>query len=102
MFSPSASAARAPSSTARQLSTGKAPGKPRQTGQVFEFGSSPKRVEHPQKIFDSVFSCACISRPIMVSQLVMVSCYSQWSVNFELSWCFELWYFDLYLGESGL
>ncbi len=29
-----------------------------QTGHVFWFGSSPKRVEQPQKILDSVNSCA--------------------------------------------
>src|SRR2546425_3484103 len=73
MRRPSASAARAPSSTARQFKTGSAPGKPRQTGQVFEFGSSPNRVEQPQKIFDSVLSCACTSSPIIVSQLFIVS-----------------------------
>src|SRR5258707_1251038 len=65
-------AARAPSSTARQFKTGSAPGRPRQTGQVFELGWSPKRVEQPQKILDSVLSCACTSRPIMVSQLFVI------------------------------
>src|SRR5205823_8739854 len=68
MRRPSACAARAPNSTARQFKTGKAPGKPRHTGQVFEFGSSPKRVEHPQKIFDSVLNCAWTSSPMIVSQ----------------------------------
>src|SRR5438128_12589730 len=71
MRRPSATAARAPSSTARQFKTGSAPGKPRHTGQVLEFGSSPNRVEQPQKIFDSVLSCAWTSRPIMVSQLLV-------------------------------
>src|SRR5437660_10788583 len=69
MCSPSASAARAPKSTARQFKTGNAPGNPRHTGHVFAFGSSPKRVEHPQKIFDAVLSCAWTSSPMMVSQL---------------------------------
>src|SRR5712692_6585065 len=73
MCSPSASAARAPSSTARQFSTGSAPGKPRHTGHVFELGASPKCVEQPQKIFDAVFSCAWTSRPMMVSQALIVS-----------------------------
>src|SRR5213080_361636 len=72
MLSPRASAARAPNSTARQFSTGNAPGKPRHTGHVFEFGSSPNRVEQPQKIFDSVLNCAWISSPMMVSQLFTV------------------------------
>src|SRR5438034_6365946 len=80
MCSPSASAARAPSSTARQFSTGNAPGKPRHTGHVFEFGTSPKCVEQPQKIFDAVLSCAWISRPTMVSQAVIVS-----SFRFQVS-----------------
>src|SRR4029453_7761445 len=71
MCRPSASAARIPSSTARQFNTGKAPGRPRQTGHVFAFGSSPKRVEHPQKIFDSVLSWACTSSPMIVSQSFM-------------------------------
>src|SRR5947209_17092005 len=73
MCRPSARAARAPSSTARQFKTGSAPGKPRHTGQVFEFGSSPNRVEHPQKIFDVVLSCACISRPMTASQPFFIS-----------------------------
>src|SRR5436305_15258585 len=68
MRRPSACAARAPNSTARQFKTGKAPGKPRHTGQVFEFGSSPKRVEHPQKMFDSVLNCAWTSSPRIVCQ----------------------------------
>src|ERR1051326_9328954 len=71
MCSPSASAARAPNSTARRFKTGSAPGKPRHTGHVFTFGSSPKRVEHPQKIFDSVLSWAWTSSPMMVSQLLV-------------------------------
>src|SRR6266446_5531019 len=72
MLSPRANAARAPNSTARQFSTGNAPGKPRHTGQVFEFGSSPNRVEQPQKIFDSVLSWAWTSSPMMVSQLFVI------------------------------
>src|SRR5262245_18831423 len=68
IFKPRARAARAPSSSALRLSTGNAPGNPRQVGHVFAFGSSPKRVAQPQKIFDSVLSCAWISSPMMVSQ----------------------------------
>src|SRR6266705_71877 len=73
MCRPSASAARAASSTARQFRTGKAPGRPRHTGQVLELGSSPNRVEHRQKIFDSVLSWAWTSSPMIVSQLLLVS-----------------------------
>src|SRR5256885_1124968 len=72
--SPSASAARAPNSITRRFKTGSAPGKPRHTGQVLAFGSSPKRVEHPQKIFDSVLSWAWTSSPMMVSQLLILEC----------------------------
>src|SRR5205809_8047209 len=73
MCRPRASAARAPKSTTRRFKTGSAPGSPRQTGQVFAFGSDPKRVEHPQKIFDSVLSWAWTSSPMMVSQSLIVS-----------------------------
>src|SRR6184192_3078379 len=71
--SPSASAARAPNSMTRRFKTGSAPGNARHTGHVFAFGSSPKRVEHPQKIFDSVLSWAWTSSPMMVSQSLIVS-----------------------------
>src|SRR5436309_14219876 len=96
MLSPSASAARAPNSTARQLSTGSAPGRPRHTGHVFEFGSSPKRVEQPQKIFDSVLNCAWTSSPMMVSQLFVIGLGSLvlglWSWAFGLgSLVFGFW-----------
>ena len=56
--------------TASRLRTGKAPGRPRQTGQVFEFGGSPKRVEHEQKIFDFVRSWTWTSSPITASYWV--------------------------------
>src|ERR1700734_972968 len=59
-----ASAASVANSTAFRLSTGKAPGSPRQTGQTFELGGWPKRVEQEQKIFDSVSNCTCTSSPI--------------------------------------
>jgi len=52
--------------------TGKAPGNPKHTGQVFELGSSPKRVEQPQNIFDSVLSWAWISSPITASYLSLI------------------------------
>src|SRR5258707_10312600 len=60
-------------STARLFNTGSVPGRPRQTGQVFAFGASPNCVEQPQKIFVLVRSCACTSRPITASYLVMIS-----------------------------
>ena len=47
----SARDARIPSSRARLLSTGSAPGRPRHTWQVMALGGSTTRVEQPQKIF---------------------------------------------------
>src|SRR5213078_3428113 len=51
-------------STARLLSTGRVPGRPRQTGQTSVFGGSPKRVEQPQKIFVRVRSWTWTSKPM--------------------------------------
>src|SRR6476660_1036694 len=67
MRQPSASAARVPSSTARRFSTGKAPGRPRHTGQTWVFGAAPKLVGQPQNIFVSVRSCAWNSSPMTAS-----------------------------------
>jgi hypothetical protein len=64
---PIASDARSASSSARLLSTGNAPGNPRQTGQVLEFGSAPNFVEQPQKALVTVWSCAWTSRPMTAS-----------------------------------
>src|SRR5271168_1748414 len=52
---------------------GSAPGNPRHTGHVFEFGASPKFVEQPQNAFVRVSSCACTSRPITASYRAIVS-----------------------------
>src|SRR4029077_10479957 len=60
-------AAKAANSTAFRLSTGKAPGSPRHTGHTLVFGGSPKRVEHEQKIFDTVSSCTWTSSPMTAS-----------------------------------
>src|ERR1035438_44407 len=57
-------AARTANSTALRLSTGKAPGSPRQTGHTFVFGGSPKRVEHEQNIFEAVSNCTWTSSPM--------------------------------------
>ena len=54
-------------STTLRFSTGSTPGNPMHTGQVLRFGASPKRVEQPQKILDSVRICACTSSPMTVS-----------------------------------
>ena len=45
-----------PNSTARRFSTGSAPGSPRHTGHTLLFGSAPKLVGQPQKIFVRVAS----------------------------------------------
>ena len=43
-------------SIALALTTGSEPGRPRQTGQVWVFGSAPKAFAQPQNILDAVFS----------------------------------------------
>src|SRR5215475_11872289 len=53
--------------TATRFKTGRAPGNPRQTGQVLTLGASPKRVEHEQNNLDFVRSCAWHSRPMTAS-----------------------------------
>src|SRR5438046_6872965 len=60
----SAIASRTANSTALAFNTGSAPGNPRHTGHTFVFGGSPKRVEHPQKIFVAVSSWTWTSSPI--------------------------------------
>src|SRR5258708_14051620 len=60
-------------SRGRLLSTGRVPGRPRQTGQTLVFGGSPKRVEQPQKIFVRVRSWTWTSRPMTGSYLASAS-----------------------------
>src|SRR5262249_25638195 len=60
----SAIAASAANSTALRFKTGSAPGRPRQTGQTFVFGGSPKRVEQEQKILLLVSNWTCTSSPM--------------------------------------
>src|SRR5579871_3701701 len=60
----SASPARIANSTTFSFSTGRTPGIPRQTWQVWWLGGAPNAVEHPQKILVAVRSWACTSRPI--------------------------------------
>jgi hypothetical protein len=54
-------------STAFLFSTGKTPGKARSTAQACVFGAAPKAVEAPEKILETVASCACVSMPITTS-----------------------------------
>src|SRR5580658_3549432 len=59
------------SSTAARFSTGRAPGKPRQTGKTLLFGCAPKLVGQAQKILVAVASWTCTSRPITGSYLAI-------------------------------
>src|SRR6185312_4231237 len=65
--------ARAANSTARSLSTGSAPGRPRQTGQTLVFGAEPKRFTQPQKALVSVRSWTWTSSPMTGSYLAKIS-----------------------------
>ena len=51
-------------SIAIRFTTGSEPGRPRQTGQTWLFGSAPKTVVQPQNILVLVPSSTCVSRPI--------------------------------------
>jgi hypothetical protein len=44
--------------------TGSAPGKPRQVGQVLEFGAAPNSTGQAQNIFERVLSWTWTSRPM--------------------------------------
>ena len=61
---PSASPIISPKWIARALTTGSAPGRPRQTGQVCVFGGSPNDSSQPQNIFVAVASWTWISSPM--------------------------------------
>src|ERR1035437_1287709 len=60
----SASAALTAITTASRFSTGRAPGSPRQTGQVLVLGGAPNLVVQPQKIFERVSNWQWTSRPM--------------------------------------
>ena len=51
-------------STALALTTGSAPGRPRQTGQTWVLGSAPNSVAQPQNILVFVPSSTWTSRPM--------------------------------------
>ena len=51
-------------SIAIRFTTGSEPGRPRQTGQTWLFGSAPKMVVQPQNILVLVPSSTWVSRPI--------------------------------------
>src|SRR5580658_5259764 len=69
MRQPRAIAASTAKSTALRFNTGRAPGRPRQTGQTLVLGGVPKRVEQEQKILDTVRSWTWTSSPITGSYL---------------------------------
>ena len=60
----SASPMRMVASIAALLATGSEPGRPRQTGHTWVFGSAPNVVGQPQNIFVRVPSSTCVSRPM--------------------------------------
>jgi len=60
-------------STALTLTTGRAPGRPRQTGQVWVLGAAPNSVGQPQNIFVAVLSSTCTSSPITGSNAAIAS-----------------------------
>ena len=51
-------------SIAIRFTTGSEPGRPRQTGHTWLFGSAPNAVRQPQNILVVVPSSTCVSRPI--------------------------------------
>src|SRR5690348_12370582 len=57
-------------STAPPFSTGRTPGSAISTAEACVFGAAPKAVDAPEKIFDAVDSCACVSRPMTTSQVI--------------------------------
>src|SRR3954453_19238890 len=57
-------------STAPLLSTGSVPGSARSTAAACVLGGAPKAVEAPEKIFDAVVSCAWVSSPMTISQVI--------------------------------
>src|ERR1035441_6787750 len=68
-----ASEASVAKATACSLSTGKAPGSARQTGQTFVLGSEPNRLAQPQKALVAVSSCTWTSSPMTGSYLARTS-----------------------------
>src|SRR5205809_3946509 len=67
MVHPSAMAALTAIITASRFKTGRAPGKPKHTGQVLVLGGAPNWLGQEQKILDRVNNWACTSRPMTAS-----------------------------------
>src|SRR5436309_15634219 len=87
-------AASTANSTAFLLSTGSAPGSPRQTGQTLVFGGAPNWVEQEQKILLAVSSWTWTSNPITGSYFSRTAGESWVSVAIEQIigeiWCLKI------------
>src|SRR5436190_23026244 len=71
-------------SIAALFATGRLPGRPRQTGQVWVLGSAPNAVGQPQNIFVRVPSSTCVSSPITGSYRAIASSYDSVMVDILL------------------
>src|SRR5665213_163717 len=81
---PMALAASTANSTACLLSTGRAPGRPRQMGQTWVLGSPPYSFLQPQKALERVRSWTWTSRPITGWYLARTSGESARAAGIEL------------------
>src|SRR5690348_12622365 len=70
MVPPTARPKRMARSTAPLLSTGSTPGSARSTAEACVLGGAPNAVDAPEKIFDAVDSCACVSSPMTTSHFM--------------------------------
>ncbi len=70
MVAPIDSPKRIARSTAPLFSTGSVPGNAMSTTLACVFGAAPNAVGAPEKIFDCVDNCACVSNPMTTSQLI--------------------------------
>jgi len=64
---PTASPKRIARSTAPRFGTGSTPGSAMSTALACVFGAAPNAVDAPEKIFDTVESCAWVSMPMTIS-----------------------------------
>src|ERR1035437_9055411 len=70
MVAPTARPKRTAFSTAARFSTGSTPGSAMSTAHAWTLGAAPKSVAAPEKIFERVDNCACVSRPMTVSHCI--------------------------------
>src|SRR5262245_11131241 len=57
-------------STASRLATGSTPGSAMSTALACVLGGAPNAVDAPENIFERVFSCAWVSRPMTISHFI--------------------------------